>query len=117
MRGGGRQKDIGWKMKKRREISVFNMRCRFTADVRQTRTEDCLLYMSCKKRKCIIINIKTRCFHSIRFSLKTFDEVEWTTGGLQFILACSVKNKTILVMRQKKTGSRKVRARKITVLN
>lgn len=79
--GERERKTLGrrWRKGERFQYSIWD------ADSVQTRGERGLRTASstcCAKRKCIIINIKTRCFHSIRDSLKTFDKVEWTSGGL-----------------------------------
>lgn len=67
----------------------MQIQCRHETSELRTACSRC-----CAKRKCNIINIKTTCFHSIRFSLKTFDKVEWTTGGLQLMSVCREKNKS-----------------------
>lgn len=66
------------------------MRCRFSADMRQTRAEDCSLNMSCKKKVHHHKYEPKMFFVASDFDLfflpvKTFDKVEWTTGGLQFV--------------------------------
>lgn len=71
----------------------------------------------CAKRKCIIINIKTRCFHSIRHSLKTFDKVKWTTGGLQFILAYGMKNKFKVGQKSGVKHEEGAKTKRLTLLN
>lgn len=58
----------------------YDIQCRHEA----SRERGLLALHIVQKEMAIIINMKTRCFHSIRFSLETFDKVEWTTGGLQF---------------------------------
>ena len=66
---GVREKDIG-KTKMKKGGRDFSAGCEMQIHCRREANEDCVFYMSC--RKCIIINIKTRCLHSIRFSLKNF---------------------------------------------
>ena len=93
----GRRKDIG-KKKMKKEVERFQ-HSMWDADSVQTRGKRGLgtARSTCHAvRKCIIINIKTRCFHSIRFlNSKTFDKVESTAGGLQFVLAYRVKNNSL----------------------
>lgn len=86
------KRDIGKKMKKgeRFQYSIWDADSVQTWGKHGPRTAR----SSCRaERKCIAINMKTRCFHSIRFSQKLSDKVEWTTGEQQFVLVCCEKNK------------------------
>lgn len=109
----GGEKERHWKEdEKRGEFSQYSI---WDADSVQTwgKRGPRTARSSCRaKRKCIAINMKTRCFHSIRFSQKLFDKVEWTAGGLQFVLVCCEKNKFKLREHKKKTGMKKESKRK-----